>query len=125
MKLCVPSVDDRGLASGVAGHFGSAPCFTLIDTGDNAVQVLRNDPAAHGHGGCGMAPLLARHGVGVVICRGLGRGALSGLMERGIRVFMADAPDVAGALDAFRARRIAPIAPENACGGGHGHGCGH
>ena len=34
MKVCVPVTHDQGLQSPVSGHFGSAPLFVLVDTGN-------------------------------------------------------------------------------------------
>jgi predicted Fe-Mo cluster-binding NifX family protein len=38
MKICIPTHGDEGLEAAVAGHWGRAPFFTLVDA---AVEALR------------------------------------------------------------------------------------
>jgi predicted Fe-Mo cluster-binding NifX family protein len=61
--------------------------------------------------------------VDAVVCLGLGRRALAGLAAAGIPVFVADEVSVSGAVEGFRAGRLAQLAEDGACGGGRGHGC--
>ena len=64
--------------------------------------------------------------MGAVVCRGLGRRALSALNGAGIEVLVTEGWTVAEALDDFREGRLASMSWEAACEGvGHGHGHGH
>ena len=120
MKICVPVEADRGLDSPVSEHFGRAPRFAIADvtSGEVAVHV----PAA-GHG-CGRhAGHLRRLGVDAVVCRGIGRGAMSALREAGIDALIATDLSVRSVLDAVAAGNVAGFEPSNACAkGDHGHG---
>jgi predicted Fe-Mo cluster-binding NifX family protein len=132
MRLCIPTLENGGLAGRLAGHFGSAPYYTMVETDSGALEVVANAGADHGHGSCEAASGMSGHAVDAVVCQGLGRRALAGLAAAGIAVYVADAPDVSGALEGFRAGRLARLGDDAACRGGHGHdasgargGCGH
>ena len=32
MKVCIPTMGDRGMEETVGGHFGRVPTYTLVDT---------------------------------------------------------------------------------------------
>ena len=59
MNVCIPISEDRGLASPVCGHFGSAPAFLVVDTETRSHRVLANTNAHHEHGHCTPIALLA------------------------------------------------------------------
>lgn len=42
MKIVFPTQVDQGLDSAVFGHFGSAPCFVLVDDTTGAVESISN-----------------------------------------------------------------------------------
>jgi predicted Fe-Mo cluster-binding NifX family protein len=121
MRLCVPTLDDGGLAARLAPHFGSAPYYTIVETESGTVEALRNAHADHAHGTCEASTNLAGQAVDAVVCLGLGRRALTGLAEAGIEVFVACSDDVATAVDAFRSGRLGRLAIDAACRGGQGH----
>jgi predicted Fe-Mo cluster-binding NifX family protein len=119
----MPTADSRGRQGRLSDHFGSAPYFTFVDDQSGAVEVLPNHHAHHQRGTCQPAKGLAGHHVDAVVCLGLGRRALGGLEHAGIEVFVTDATDVDGAIEAFRAGRVVTLTPEAACGGGRGTHC--
>lgn len=126
MKICIPTVDDRGHASTVHPHFGSAPFFTLIEVDSGDLRSVANPACRHEHGSCHHVGILGPHGVDAVVCTGIGRRALTGLREQGVEVLITDRTAVADVLAACRANAVRPLAPSEACGGGrHRHGCGH
>lgn len=123
MRLCLPTMDDRGRHARLSDHFGSAPFFTFVDSESGSVDVLANRHAHHAHGTCQPAKGLEGHGVDAVVCLGLGRRALAGLQDAGIQVFVTAAADVDGAVEAFQAGQVATLTPAEACGGGRGTHC--
>lgn len=125
MKLCIPTDDDQGLAGQLSSHFGSAPYFTLVDSETGDVRVVLNVHAEHEPGACVSAQALMGYGVGAVICRGLGRRAFGRLRVMGLPVYVAEDEEVADALEAFRAGRLARLTSEAACHGGRGGGHHH
>lgn len=42
MKIVFPTQVDQGLDSAVFGHFGSAPCFVLVDDTTGAIESISN-----------------------------------------------------------------------------------
>ena len=81
MLIAVTSMENTGLKSPVAAHFGHAPYFTLIDV-DNEfkireVKVMQNPMTGENHRP-GMVPaLLMKHGVDMLITGALGQRAFT------------------------------------------------
>ncbi len=128
MRLCIPTLDDRGLDARPSEHFGSAPFFTLVNIETEEVVVISNGDRHHAHGQCDPLEHLTEQSVDLLVCQGLGRRALTRLSERGIPVFITRKPTVSAILAAHREGHLTRMTTEEAChGGGHGsgHGGGH
>jgi predicted Fe-Mo cluster-binding NifX family protein len=128
MNLCIPVTNDQGLDSRVSGHFGSAPCFAIVDSETRACRLVPNANRHHGHGGCHPVAAIAGLGVEGVLVGGIGAGALSHLQAAGIRVWKADGTTVAAALAAYTSGTPIEMTPATSCvhhDHGHGHGHGH
>lgn len=121
MRLCIPTLDDRGLEAALSAHLGSAPYFTLVDSDSGHVKVLANLYGQHETGNCRTPDALQGYGVEAVICRGLGRRAFGRLRDMDIPVYDSDEERAAGALHAFRLGRLKPLVSEAACHGGRYH----
>lgn len=124
MRLCLPTTDGCGLDARLSPHFGSAPCFTVVDSSTGRADVVVNDHARHEHGRCDPTAELSGRGVDAVICRGLGRRALERLHGLGLAVLVTESFTVHEALAAFQAGDLRALTEDEACGGGHGHGHG-
>lgn len=127
MKICLPTLDARGLEAELSPHFGRAPFFTLVDRVADRIETIDNPRAGQGAGSCSTAELLRGRSIQAVICRGLGQGAFGRLQAMGVPVYLSDRPDVAGALEDLLSGRARPMGPAQA-GSGHSHhdsGCGH
>ena len=127
MKVCIPVSEQRGLESPVHGHFGSAPGFISVDTETLAVAALANCDREHVHGACSPVKALAGAKPDAVLVGGLGAGALAGLRQAGIRVYLAPDGTVAEALRLFIAGQLEELTALATCPG-HAHGsggCGH
>jgi predicted Fe-Mo cluster-binding NifX family protein len=135
MKICIPSQDGRGLESDVHGHFGSAPWFTFVDTGTGDIDAVENPTCQASPGSCHHVGMLSRRGIDAVVSTGIGRRALAGLADAGIRVLVAPERKVAAVVELAKADRLAEFELDAACAGGfqhgrgqahrHGHGHGH
>jgi predicted Fe-Mo cluster-binding NifX family protein len=126
MKICIPTLDSRGLAAPLSEHFGRSPYFTLVDDARGAVEALVNPRARHPAGSCATAELLRGRAVEAVVCRGLGGGAFARLEAMGVPVYLCDSADVASALEDHRRGRARLMGATQACSGHHDHeGCGH
>jgi predicted Fe-Mo cluster-binding NifX family protein len=120
MRICIPTVDDRGLDAQPSDHFGSAPYFTIVETDSGKCEALAN--GGHGHGGsCTPLALLGPARIEAVACRGMGHGARAGLEHAGIRVLVAQGDCVSDVVEALRSGALQPLSPDQACGG-HQHG---
>lgn len=81
MKAAIPYRDGE-----VFGHFGRTETFKLynIEDGKVASSVLM-DTGGEGHGA--LAGLLKQQGVSILICGGIGQGAIDALSAAGIEVY--------------------------------------
>jgi predicted Fe-Mo cluster-binding NifX family protein len=124
MRIAVPAADGSGLDSTINGHFGSAPCFVVVDTDTMEFHVIPNASAHHGSGSCQPLSVLAGHRVDAVVAAGMGSRALEMMTASGIRVLCTAGPTVRDAAGQV-ARGEAP-ALVSTCGHHHdGAGCGH
>jgi predicted Fe-Mo cluster-binding NifX family protein len=115
MKICIPTNGDKGLDDSVGEHFGRVPTYTIIDIDTNEVKVIPN--VSHHMGGQGYPPeLLSREGVNVMVCRGLGRRAISMFEEIGIDVYIGASGSVKDAVDAFKQGKLQRAGIGDACG---------
>jgi len=122
MKLCIPTMDDRGLEGMPSDHFGSAPFFTFVDADTGQVEAVRNGGAGHVHGSCRPLEFLGTRQVDAILCRGLGKRAFSKLQAGGIDVYVTLEKDVAKTLEAFISHRLRQLTSDETC---HGHSHSH
>ena len=95
MRIAVPYEDGR-----IFQHFGRTQQFKIYDTDDSTVlhaEVMSTDGVMHE----ALAVVLAGNGVDVLVCGGLGAGAMSALQEAGIRVVSGASGDADTAVAAF------------------------
>ena len=118
----------------VGEHFGRVPTYTIVDTDNDNVEIVKNETIHTG--GAGYAPdLLADHNIDNMICAGLGRRAITLFEEKGIMVYIGASGTVKEAIEMFNKGTLQAATNENACaqhlhrgegtGDGHGHGGGH
>ena len=120
MKICIPTVGDRGLEETISPHFGSAPTFTLVDLETSRLEVLINNNQHHAHGMCHPLEILNGKAIDAVVCGGMGRRAVAGLNEGSIKAFLHKGGTVAEVIKGFKAGTIAELTQDGACSG---HGC--
>lgn len=130
MKVCFPVAQNHGLESRVFNHFGSAPLFLVVDTGDRTISEVVNRDLGHHHGACQPLKALGATRVDAVAVGGIGAGALSGLTRAGLKVYQAQSGTVADNLAQLSAEGLPELTAQQVCGGhghghGHGHGCAH
>lgn len=106
-------------------HFGRTQEFKLYEVENGAVRssmVCGTNGIGHG----ALAGLLAAQQVNVVICGGLGGGALNALAQAGIQVIAGASGDADAAVTAYLAGKLVSAGAH--CGHhdhGEGHDCGH
>ncbi len=128
MKVCVPTMGNRGLNEQVGEHFGRVPTYTIVNTDTGEVEILPNT-SMH-MGGEGYAPeLLSTADVDVMLCSGLGRRAIGMFEEFGIMVYVGAYGTVKDAIQMWKEGKLQPATDANACGRhafrgeGFGSGC--
>jgi len=125
MKLCFPTTEDLGLESVIFEHFGSAPMFLLVDSETAEIKVHSNLDKGHSHGNCQPLKAIAGQTVDAIVVGGIGKGALTGLNQAGLKVFQAYPGTIAENLAQMATEQLTEFTPGDVCGGhGHGHGTG-
>ena len=124
MKICFPVEKAKGIESEVYGHFGSAEAFILVDTESTEITTINNTDKHHAHGACSPMKALNNQSVDAVVVAGMGKGALSRLIQLGIKVFQAQAPTVKENIEILKAQSLPEFTSLHTCSG-HGHmsGC--
>ena len=121
MKVIVPLDEQAGMNSKLSEHFGSAPFFAVADTEANSVEFMPNASMHHEHGQCTPADFFSQLGINVVLCNGIGAGAIARLQMMGIDVYMAaQSPTLEEALVRFSNKALTKATSLHAC---QGHGC--
>jgi len=86
-----------------------------VDRDTDEVKVIPN--TSEHMGGVGYPPeIMAREGVHVLVCRGLGRRAISMFDETGIEVYIGASGTVKDAISAFRQGHLQKAGIGDACG---------
>jgi predicted Fe-Mo cluster-binding NifX family protein len=115
MKICIPTMGNKGLDDFVGEHFGRAPTYTIVDLETDEVKVVEN--TSQHMGGVGYPPeIMTREGVKALVCRGLGRRAITMFDEAGIDVFIGASGTVKDTISAFRQGQLQKAGIEDACG---------
>ena len=119
MKIAITCGEDNK----VFQHFGHTPGFAVYEISDKSVVSKTMLPAGEsGHGA--LAGLLQQAGVDVLICGGIGGGAISALQQADIKVVGgADGP-VDEAANAYAAGKLHTRINFH-CNHHHDHGDGH
>jgi len=129
MKLCFPVTDNLGMDSQIFEHFGSAPMFLLVDSQTGEILENSNRDKGHTHGNCQPLRALAGMTVDAIVVGGIGKGALTGMNQAGLKVFQACPGTIADNLAHMATEKLKELTPHDVCGGhggthGHGHGAG-
>jgi predicted Fe-Mo cluster-binding NifX family protein len=115
MKIAIPIEEYRGLESTVYGHFGSAPSFAFVDSETMSVQTMENPDSNHEHGTCSPLRALAGANPDAILVNGIGAGAVMGLRQAGIGVWLAPAGTVADVVRLFKEGKLEEIADRSTC----------
>lgn len=114
MKVCVPTMGDKGLEDVVGEHFGRVLFYTIVDSETKEVEVLRN--ISEHMGGRGYPPeIMAKAGVDVMICAGLGHRARMMFEDMGIMVYVGALGKVKDAIDMWENDSLQAATDENVC----------
>ena len=114
MKVCIPTMGDKGMDELVGEHFGRVPTYTTVDTETNEVNVV-NNTSQHMGGQGYPTELIAKLGVEAMLCGNLGRRAISMYKDFGIMVYVGASGTVRDALQSFKDGQLQAATDENAC----------
>lgn len=124
MKICIPTLGEKGLEEQVCEHFGSAPYFTIVESDSNEVEIVNNQNQHHSHGVCHPMASLSGKGIDSVVCGGMGRRAVELLNSDGIKVYLGSGSTVKNLVEQYKQGDLKELTVANACGGhDHGHSC--
>jgi len=115
MKICLPTSGKNGLTEMVYNHFGSAPFFTIYDTGTKGIEIIENDNEHHNHGACQPLSVIAKHKVDIIMTTGMGARAVQILNSDGIKVFKLEGNTVSEAIKKFEDNQLVELTLDNAC----------
>jgi predicted Fe-Mo cluster-binding NifX family protein len=117
-RIVIPSEDKEGLDARLAGHFGRAPYFTVVDFDEkgeisNVKPVLNVSEHA---GGVGVAPdhILALKPAAVIVS-GMGFRAITIFRNAGVLVLRSSANTVKEVVAAYKDKKLQELT----------EGCGH
>ncbi|HOP09390.1 MAG TPA: NifB/NifX family molybdenum-iron cluster-binding protein [Candidatus Methanofastidiosa archaeon] len=96
--IAIPLKDDNGMDSHINEHFSRSPYFMIIGEKGDTDMIIENKAAfAPGHEGT--LDLLKDHDVDMIICSGIGPGALEYADELGMKVCFGRAKSAKELLD--------------------------
>jgi len=114
MRICIPTMGENGLDNPIGEHFGRVPTYTVVDLETNDVKVIPN--TSEHAGGTGYPPeIMKKEGVNVMVCRGLGRRAITMFEQMGIEVYIGASGTVKDAVDAFKQGTLQKASEGDAC----------
>lgn len=122
MKICIPTLDNKGLQSPISPHFGRAPTYTIYETELKTIQIIPNTNN-HKEGKCNPTDLFADKNITIMLCQGIGLGALTKLNTLNIAVYTGAKGHVQDALDAYHLNKLPKATADKACQSHQNHQC--
>ena len=121
--IAVASLDDKGLAGEVSGHFGRCPFYTLVLIQDTVISDAKSVPNPHFQRHIpGVMPMFIRDlGADVILAGGMGPRAISMFESYGIEVVTGALGTVSKVLEAYLRGEQTGIVP---CQHDHPQSCG-
>lgn len=104
-------------------HFGRTPQFKIYEIENGEVKSSRViDTGETGHGA--LAGFLQEEGANVMICGGIGGGAINAMAESGIKVYAGASGNADEVIKSYLAGTLAEVG-EATCDHHGDHDCGH
>ncbi|MCK5599107.1 NifB/NifX family molybdenum-iron cluster-binding protein [bacterium] len=122
MKIAITSENGNGLNAPIAGHFGHAPVFTMVEIEDNKIidVVSVENPFLQGHAPGQVPKFINEQGANGIITGGMGSRAITFFEEFGIKVYSFSSGTVDDAVKMLIDGKLET--GKASCGGGD-HGC--
>jgi predicted Fe-Mo cluster-binding NifX family protein len=116
----MPTQTDNGKDALVCEHFGSAPYFTIYDSGKAEYEIIPNNNEHHAHGMCQPLAALGDRNLDAVVCGGMGMGAIQKLNAGGIKAFRVEPGTVEETVKKYKNSTLEELTINNSC---RHHGC--
>jgi predicted Fe-Mo cluster-binding NifX family protein len=114
MKVSIPVMNRDGMSATVGAHFGKVPYYAIIDTENGDLKFIDN--TSEHTGGKGLPPeLLAKAGIHIMLCGGLGPKAVDLLCSFGVQVYVGAGGTVQETMEAWQQGKLSPANHANAC----------
>ena len=121
MKIAIPTEGKKGLDEVVSEHFGKCDTYTFLNEEGKVSEIIDN--TSEHMGGFGLPPeLLKKHGVDVLLCRGLGPRAIDLCRTLGIEVYVGRAVKVKDIFREWKENKAKKAGLNDGCEH-HGHNC--
>lgn len=114
VRIGIPVVDRLGLGSRISAHFAKSRGFLVVDS-DGGREVYLPTAESCEASECAPIRALAREGVKVMLCHGIGQGALARCHEAGMQILKAEGFTVSDAVSAFRSGACSDFPDSQLC----------
>ncbi len=122
MKICIPTVGNKGLEDIVNDHFGGSSYYTVIDDTNSDVNIITNDQNRE-HGNCSPAELIVNSGAKALICKGMGRRAFDLFSNYNIDVYLCNTTLVKDTIEMLKNNKLPRMSENDGCAGHQHHNC--
>lgn len=114
MRVALPTMGEKGLEEEIGAHFGRCPTFTICDLENDEIEIISNN-SKHA-GGKGNPPeLLAEKDIDAMICKNLGKKAVSLFEDLGIEVYDDAEGTVGDAIESWKNDNLKETSISDAC----------
>ena len=114
MKVCIPSMGNKGLKEQVGERFWKVPTFTLLDTGTNEVSIIENT-IKYLDGPGNTFEIIDKSKVNTMLCSSLNIKAARKFEKLGIMVYVGASGTVKNAIDMWKKNKLKKATDEIAC----------
>ena len=122
MKICIPTINNKGLQSQVSPHFGRASTYTIYDTKTQEAEIIQNT-SDHVGGSCLPAKLFEEKDITIMLCQAIGQGALTQISKQNITVYIGATGTVQEAIDSFQSKQLQVATINTVCSNHETHNC--
>jgi len=114
VKVCIPSMGNKGFNEQVGEHYRSVPAYTLVDTDTNEVEVVMYT-SENWDGSDNLSETIAKAGADTMICSNLSSKVIRQFEKLGIIVYVGANGTVKDALDMWKRGKLRKVTDDIAC----------
>lgn len=123
IRMCVPSMDSKGLSSEISIHFGKSPYFTILSVKDNKIEEIEVFESLGKHNGGNMTPaeIIIQSQADMLLCANLGSKAVQMLRQSGIKIFVGASDTVGNTFEEWKNDKLHFADENSGCIEGKSH----